>query len=208
MGNVNDQNTCLKATRGELLCLRNIDKEKREVPVSEAPTDPSHSPLAALLESTDFPDFGFALQLIKVTPGSELGAMDRLRAEADVIAVSLNYIGESAGLLRFRKPEPRRNEWRMLSDDPAFPGEPVIADDDRSHIAAALWVEKMHQHRVTLLRGVLEAARATFCLATGPEKAEALKRVLRGPFNPLETPAQIRSNGTVWFVDRPAAAGL
>jgi 6-phosphogluconolactonase len=87
-----------------------------------------------------------------------------------------------------------------------FPGEPAIAD--RSGIAAALWVEKMQQHRVTLLRGVLEKARATLCLVSGPDKAEALRSVLREPFDPMRFPCQIASPGMVWFLDKAAAAKL
>ena len=89
-----------------------------------------------------------------------------------------------------------------------FPGERLIAERDGNRIAAAVWAEKMQQHRVTLVRGVLEAARATFCLATGPDKADALKLVLQGAPNPELVPAQIRSDGTVWYVDRDAAAKL
>ena len=54
-----------------------------------------------------------------------------------------------------------------------FPGEPLIADHEG--IAAAVWVEKMHQWRVTLLPGVLEAACHTVVLATGADKAPALE---------------------------------
>jgi 6-phosphogluconolactonase len=84
-----------------------------------------------------------------------------------------------------------------------FPGEPAI--EDRSGIAAALWVEKMQQHRVTLLRGVLEKARATLMLVSGPDKAEALHNVLREPFEPTRFPCQIASAGMVWFIDKAAA---
>ncbi len=87
-----------------------------------------------------------------------------------------------------------------------FPGEPLIAD--HSGIAAATWVEKLGQHRITLLPGILEAARATYCLATGTSKADALKLVLRGAFDPFQTPAQIRSENMIWFLDRDAAAKL
>jgi 6-phosphogluconolactonase/glucosamine-6-phosphate isomerase/deaminase len=61
------------------------------------------------------------------------------------------------------------------------------------------------RYRVTLLRGVLESARHTLCLATGAEKAEALRKVLREPYDPQNLPAQISSNGTVWYVDNAAA---
>ena len=85
-----------------------------------------------------------------------------------------------------------------------FPGEPLISD--RTGICAAVWVEKMKQHRVTLLPGVLEKARYTLCLATGAEKATALHAVLRGPFDPMQTPSQIASPDTAWYIDKEAAA--
>jgi 6-phosphogluconolactonase len=89
-----------------------------------------------------------------------------------------------------------------------FPGEPLIADHGR--IAAAVWVEKMHQWRVTLLPGVLEAARNTVVLATGADKAEALAAVLRGPYDPMKWPAQIGARGgnATWYLDGPASGLL
>jgi 6-phosphogluconolactonase len=90
-----------------------------------------------------------------------------------------------------------------------FPGEPLIAD--RAGIAAAVEnmnLEKSMQKRVTLLRGVLEQARYTLCLATGAEKAEPLRLVLRTAFEPMKLPAQIASANMVWFVDKAAAAKL
>lgn len=81
-----------------------------------------------------------------------------------------------------------------------FPGEPLIGD--RSGIAAALWVEKMKQWRITLLPGVLLAARHTAMLEAGADKAEALRAVLEGPYDPLEYPAQIVRNArdVQWFI--------
>ncbi len=81
-----------------------------------------------------------------------------------------------------------------------FPGEPLIGD--RTGIAAAVYVEKLKQHRITLLPGVLERARHTLCLTTGEEKAEALRRVLRGPCDPLNVPSQMASPDTVWYIDK------
>ena len=81
-----------------------------------------------------------------------------------------------------------------------FPGEPLI--EDRSGIAAAVWVEKFKQWRITLLPGVLLAARHTALLVTGGDKTAALRSVLHQPFDPLHYPAQIASGpGAVWFVD-------
>ena len=89
-----------------------------------------------------------------------------------------------------------------------FPGEPLIAD--HAGTAAAVWVEKMHQWRVTLLPGVLEAARNTVVLATGEDKAEALAAVLRGPYDPMKWPAQIgaRAGNATWYLDGPASGLL
>jgi len=89
-----------------------------------------------------------------------------------------------------------------------FPGEPLI--QDTTGIAAAVWVEKMKQWRVTLLPGALEAARNTAMLVTGDDKAAALHEVLEGVYRPAEFPCQIAANAETadWFVDQPAASNL
>jgi 6-phosphogluconolactonase len=85
-----------------------------------------------------------------------------------------------------------------------FPGEPLI--ENRSGIAAAVWVEKMKQWRITLLPGVLLAGHHTALLVAGADKTAALRSVISEPFDPLHYPAQIASGqGTVWFVDVAAA---
>ena len=84
-----------------------------------------------------------------------------------------------------------------------FPGEPLI--EDRSGIAAAVWVEKFKQWRITLLPGALLAARHSALLVAGADKTAALDSVLKQPFDPLRYPAQIASgDGAVWFVDAAA----
>ena len=86
-----------------------------------------------------------------------------------------------------------------------FPGEPLI--ENRADIAAAVWVEKFKQWRITLLPGALLAARHTALLVPGADKTAALRSVLNQPFDPLHYPAQIASGeGAVWFVDAAAAA--
>jgi 6-phosphogluconolactonase len=87
-----------------------------------------------------------------------------------------------------------------------FPGEPLIKNV--TGIAAAVWVEKMKQHRVTLLRGVLERGRYTAMLVSGSDKAEGLKEVLTGPRDLMKHPCQIAADGAEWFVDQAAAASL
>ena len=87
-----------------------------------------------------------------------------------------------------------------------FPGEPLI--DDRENLVAAVYAEKFHQWRITLLSGVLPAARNTIMLVAGEDTAEALRAVFEEPHNPRKYPAQIgtKSQGNVmWFVDKAAA---
>lgn len=84
-----------------------------------------------------------------------------------------------------------------------FPGEPIILNT--TAVAAAVWVPKMGQHRVTLLRGVLERARQTLCLVSGADKAPALREVLHAPPDPLLRPAQIASPEMTWYVDSLAS---
>jgi 6-phosphogluconolactonase len=87
-----------------------------------------------------------------------------------------------------------------------FPGEPLI--DDREHIAAAVWVEKFHMWRVTLLPGALLAAKHNVFLVCGDDKAEAVRAVFNEEYDPKKYPSQIASHhgrGVTWFLDTPAA---
>src|SRR5579885_31992 len=83
-----------------------------------------------------------------------------------------------------------------------FPGEPLI--EDRQGIAAGLWVEKMKMNRITLLPGVLIAARHTAMLIDGRAKKRVLDAVLNGPFDPMKYPTQVvtrNARDVQWFVD-------
>jgi 6-phosphogluconolactonase len=89
-----------------------------------------------------------------------------------------------------------------------FPGTPLVLD--RTGIAAHVWVEKLKMDRVTLLPGVLLAAKETVLQVAGADKAEALAHVLLDPEDFLKYPCQIasRSSRATWFLDRAAAAKL
>jgi 6-phosphogluconolactonase len=90
-----------------------------------------------------------------------------------------------------------------------FPGEPLI--DDREGIAAAVFVPKFNQWRVTLLPGVLLAARHNVFLVCGADKAEAVRAVFKEEYDPERYPAQIASHhgrGVTWFLDSKAAASM
>lgn len=119
------------------------------------------------------------------------------------------YCEEVRGCVRPNTPVPRFDViHRGMGPDghtaSLFPGEPLIAD--RGGIAAAVWVEKMHQWRVTLLPGVLEAARNTVMLVTGADKAAMLKTVFAADYDATQYPVQIASfkAEAEWFVDAAA----
>jgi len=87
-----------------------------------------------------------------------------------------------------------------------FPGDPLI--DDREGIAAAVYVEKHRQWRVTLLPGVLLAAKHNVFIVCGDDKAEAVRAVFHEEYEPKRYPAQIASHhgrGVTWFLDEAAA---
>ena len=88
-----------------------------------------------------------------------------------------------------------------------FPGEPLI--DDREGIAAAVYVDKIKQWRVTLLPGPMLAAKHNVFLVTGTDKAEAVRSVFHEEYNPMRYPAQVASHHArrvAWFLDEPAAS--
>ena len=89
-----------------------------------------------------------------------------------------------------------------------FPGSPALGDLRR--LVAAVSVEALGAHRLTLTLPVLNAAASVLFLVSGREKARALRAVLEDarPGEPL--PARLvrpRDGSVTWLVDA-AAAGL
>ena len=89
-----------------------------------------------------------------------------------------------------------------------FPGEPLI--QNKTGIAAHVWVQKVRMDRVTLLPGVLRAAKQTVLQVAGADKAPAAREVLTGAEDPMTYPCQIasRDSRAIWFMDDAAAAQL
>jgi 6-phosphogluconolactonase len=87
-----------------------------------------------------------------------------------------------------------------------FPGSPLI--DDREGIAAAVYVEAKGSWRVTLLPGVLLAAKHNVFLVTGEDKAQSVHNVFEADYDPHKYPAQIvthHGRKVAWFLDKEAA---
>lgn len=84
--------------------------------------------------------------------------------------------------------------------------------NEMGRIAIANLVPQQKQsHRVTLTWPVINAARDVFFLVSGADKADALGRVLTGPYEPETLPSQLiqpRSGRLLFLLDRAAAANL
>jgi 6-phosphogluconolactonase len=82
-----------------------------------------------------------------------------------------------------------------------FPGTPVLNVDDS--LAAAVFVPRLDQWRVTLTLPVLRAAKRRIVLAAGASKERILREVGEGADYPIA--AATNGTDTWWLVDRAAA---
>jgi hypothetical protein len=152
MGDRRHSGSCLKAASGELVCLRNLAPEAREKKPEGA--FPSISTFSALIRSIEFPEFGVALQLVRVTPGSELGALEQLRDEDGVIA-SLNHLGGPAAFWTFGRKEPLPTEsWMLGSED-----YPTAGESPGGNHARVLVVDVDPTHCQGVMRAIAEGTR-------------------------------------------------
>jgi len=75
-------------------------------------------------------------------------------------------------------------------------------------VVVANYVEKLNAHRITLTAATINNARNVTFLVAGEDKAEALKNVLEGSYQPEVYPSQLirPRNGTLlWMVEEAAA---
>lgn len=90
-----------------------------------------------------------------------------------------------------------------------FPGTPAVHETVR--LVAAQRIAKLDAWRVTLTPAALNAAQRVVFMVSGKDKADTVRDVLRGPFQPDVLPAQIIRPDTgqlLWLLDRAAAAML
>jgi len=86
-----------------------------------------------------------------------------------------------------------------------FPGTGVVHEKNR--IVEAPWVPKFGAYRVTLTPPVLNRAAAVIFLVSGEEKAETLRAVLKGEWQPDVYPSQVvqpERGELLWLVERTA----
>ncbi|HEU0167147.1 MAG TPA: 6-phosphogluconolactonase [Chloroflexota bacterium] len=90
-----------------------------------------------------------------------------------------------------------------------FPHTDALKVVDRRVVAN--WVAEVNMWRLTITIPELQRAKHILFLATGADKADAIRTVIKGPLNVDEYPAQVvrAAQGTVsWFLDEPAASKL
>jgi len=90
-----------------------------------------------------------------------------------------------------------------------FPGTTALQVTDR--VVVANYVEKFKTHRITLTAPVINNARNVTFVAAGADKAEALREVLEGDYQPELYPSQLirpHQGSLLWMVDEAAAARL
>ena len=90
-----------------------------------------------------------------------------------------------------------------------FPGTKAVHEQHR--LVVAPWVEKFQTYRLTLTPPVLCHGRQLLFLLSGAAKADTLRDVLEGPFDPSRLPSQIVrpvDGRLTWLIDREAAARL
>jgi 6-phosphogluconolactonase len=90
-----------------------------------------------------------------------------------------------------------------------FPGSAAIHEPERW--VASLHVKKLDSWRVTLTPQAFLGAKRIAVMVTGESKAECLKEVHQGEFNPDRLPVQSIRSGVghiIWMVDKPAASRL
>ncbi len=90
-----------------------------------------------------------------------------------------------------------------------FPHQPSLHEEQR--LVVFVIVPKPPPPRLTFTPPILNAARHVLFLVTGAEKADAVKAVIEGEYQPDEYPAQIvrpSEGDVVWMLDEAAAGKL
>jgi 6-phosphogluconolactonase len=90
-----------------------------------------------------------------------------------------------------------------------FPGTKAL--NEQSRLVTSNWVGKFYTQRITMTAPVLNSAACVMFMAGGQDKAQPLKAVLEGPYEPAQLPSQLirPTHGTLlWLVDQSAASLL
>ena len=166
----------------------------------------------------DHPESNFRMASRAMLDAAQLppGNIHRIPGEEpDAARAAGEYEAELRSFFELSRGEPPRFDLVLLGlgadghTASLFPGTRAI--HERERLVVAHWVDKLGAFRITLTPPVLNAAARVIFLVSGEDKAEALRAVIRGDFEPDRYPAQIVRpvhGSLVWMVDRKAARDL
>jgi 6-phosphogluconolactonase len=154
-------------------------------------------------------NFGTAYRmLISRLPGVRPEAIHRMAGEvADLEAAALAYETELRLAFGARGSEPPEFDliWLGLGPDghtaSLFPGSHALHVTDRWVMPN--WAPAREMWRLTLTLPVLDAAKEVVFLATGENKANAIRHIRRG--RSLLPAARVRARQVTWLIDAAAA---
>jgi 6-phosphogluconolactonase len=87
-----------------------------------------------------------------------------------------------------------------------FPGTAAL--QEQSRLVVSNWVDRISTERITVTAPVLNNAANVIFLVQGEDKAQALKAVIDGPYQPDHLPAQMirpADGSLLWLLDMQAA---
>jgi 6-phosphogluconolactonase len=157
-------------------------------------------------------NFGTAYRMfISQLPGLRPEAIHRMQGEAtDLDAAALTYETELRLAFGVRGDQPPQFDLILLGLGPdghtasIFVGSSALRVKDRW--VAATWVPSRQVWRLTITYPVIAAAREVLFLATGANKANALRHIRRGG-SPLPA-ARVQARRVVWLIDAAAAGSI
>lgn len=162
----------------------------------------------------DQSNFKLANDTLLKPAGIPFENIHRIYGEIDPVQAAMRYAGEIQSFFGLKHGELPAFDviHRGIGADAhtasLFPGSELIKN--RTDIAAHAWVEHLKMDRVTLLPGVLEAAKQTVLQVSGLDKANAVRHVLTNGQDVVNYPCQIASRDAraTWFLDEAAAEKL
>lgn len=159
----------------------------------------------------DHPDsnYGAAAKALVEPLGLPESNVFRMQGERDPAAAARHYDLQVRGTIGGDPPSFDLIFLGMGDDGHTaslFPNTAALSETDR--LVVHNWVPKLNANRITFTSTLINAAKQVIFLVTGEGKAEALKAVREGDYDPDTYPSQLvrPMNGSLLFlVDEPAA---
>ncbi len=139
----------------------------------------------------------------------------RIQGEIDPEDAAARYEEELIGFFGLPPGEPPEFDLILLGigadghTASLFPATVALEENDRLVVANP--VDKLDTVRITFTIPVLTEAANVLVLAAGADKAAAIQRALEGPYEPVQTPAQVLRTAVgnvTWILDKAAGSKL